>query len=240
MQHLNILSSSKNDKIIASSNLVGVCKLYVDDYFILSRNRQNACSFHSQLNNSNQNIQFEIEHVSDNNQLNLLEIKVTVHDEDNVSFEPYKKAAKRDVFLNFNSALPMMTKINIVKNERNRILTRCSNPTMRIEHNEQFNNLLLRNGYPRNYINRTYSTQDARHRRQQGYQENMITQQKVFHVKMPFINDRVDRGLRKISKSEGISVRFYHDNPSLRSILQMEGEKERKTCNDSGCPVSHT
>jgi hypothetical protein len=57
---------------------------------------------------------------------------------------------------------------------------------------------------------------------------------------MPFINDRIDRGLKKIFKSEGITVRFYHENPSLRNILRKKGESENKTCRESGCPVSHT
>jgi hypothetical protein len=183
------------------------------------------------MNNANSNIQFEIEHASENNQLNLLDIKVTVHSEGNVSFEPYKKPAKRDVFLNFNSALPMISKVNIVKNERDRILTRCSNPTVSREHNQRFNSLLLNNGYTMSYINQTYPTQHQRHRNQQG---NQVSQH-VFYVKMPFINNR-----EKIFKSEGITVRFYHDNPSLKNILRKEGENESKTCRESACSVSHT
>jgi hypothetical protein len=74
----------------------------------------------SELNNQHPQIQFEIEHTSgeSHNQLCLLDFEVTVDENEGVMrFQHYKKSAK-NIFLHFKSTLPLLSKINIARNER--------------------------------------------------------------------------------------------------------------------------
>ena len=51
---------------------------------------------------------------------------LSVITKDSVAFDFYKKAAKKTLFINFNSNIPSPTKLAIIRNERKRINKRCS------------------------------------------------------------------------------------------------------------------
>ena len=76
----------------------------------------------------------------------------------------------------------------------------------------RFDSLLRSNGYSEEFIHKTYNTNRSIPRNTQSIE--------WFYLKIPFVNDRINWGLRSIFRSEGIPVRFYHQNKSLRNILK--------------------
>jgi hypothetical protein len=121
--------------------------------------------------------------------------------------------------LNSHSQGPTMFQKTLIGNKfsrsefsRHRITSRCSTNDNILLNNQKFDSLLRINGYPSNFINRTYSTEHNR------IDNNQPTE--WFYVKIPFINDRINGGLLSIFKQEKLPVRFYHANASLRNLLK--------------------
>ena len=65
-----------------------------------------------------------------------------------IKFEHYKKSTRKDVFVNFTSALPTVAKWNIIRNERDHIFKICSDMEITQKHLHEFNRLLISNDYP--------------------------------------------------------------------------------------------
>jgi hypothetical protein len=150
---------------LTSNTLVGFYSRYVDDTLILTRNKESADAFHQHINILHPAIKFEIEYPEEDNSLSLLDFKLTIKRDNTLQFEHYKKIAKKELFVNFNSALPLEMKLNIIKNERERIKRKCSERESRIKHDMAFNKLLSGNQYPQEVIRQTYNSH--RQRRQQ-------------------------------------------------------------------------
>jgi hypothetical protein len=106
-------------------------------------------------------IKFEIEHPIDEYSLSLLDLTVTVKPNESLKFEHFKKPAKKNIFINYKSALPEPMKINIIRNERKRISERCSSNQSIRTHNIKFDNLLSSNGYPTHIIDKSYHPQQT-------------------------------------------------------------------------------
>jgi hypothetical protein len=143
----------------------------------------------------------------DGKRLSLLDMTIIMRQHQPPTFEHYKKAAKKDVFVHYNSALPEAMKMNIIRNERSRISERCTTTTTRVRHNKQFDNLLVSNGYPKSFIDKSYKCK----------RQSIGSPQNEFRI--PFVGDEFSRKLKSIFHAEGLKVRFYHSNKSLRSLL---------------------
>ena len=70
--------------------------------------------------------QCETKHPLENSTLALLDMKVKINTNSSPQFEFYKKGAKKDLIINYKSGLPVNLKLNVIRNERNRINQRCS------------------------------------------------------------------------------------------------------------------
>ena len=133
---------------------------YVDDVYQQTKDEDCANKFHQDINKLHPKIKFELEkpkQTEDGYSLSLLDFTVNVKTNGQCSFDFYKKQPKKPLFIHYRSDLPMHTKINIIKNERNRINLKCTSPTKRNSHQEEFDNILRLNGYPEHSINKTYN-----------------------------------------------------------------------------------
>ena len=98
-------------RVLNVSRSISTYCRYVDDIFMLTTNKDSATNIHTQMNSLHPAIEFEIEHPTTNNTLSLLDIEVKINVQDgSICMEHFKKKAKKDVFLNFNTALPASTK----------------------------------------------------------------------------------------------------------------------------------
>jgi hypothetical protein len=178
------------------------------------------------MNAQHPSISFEIEHPRDNSQLSLLDLNVTISPNDTPHFKYYQKEAKKGVFLHYKSALPSVHKKNIIYNERQRRLSRCTSTEDKIDNQHKFDALLRQNGYPHHFIDETYTLP---HRRINDRNTEW------FYMKVPFISERINRGLLSIFKAEKMPIRFYHTNVSLRNFLK----KENVPLNRCTCPFNN-
>jgi hypothetical protein len=82
-----------------------------------------------------------------------------------------------------------------------------------------FNKLLSGNQYPQEVIRQTYNSH--RQRRQQTN-----TNESPLYLKVPFINDEVNRRLHRVFRRHGIRARFHYSNQSLRQILLISADRD--------------
>ena len=104
------------------------------------------------------NLKFEIEKLETTPSglsLSLLDFKVTISKDGNSSFEFYEKPDKKPLFVHHQSAIPIKSKLNFIRNERKRIEDRCSTHISATLHLNTFNDILRLNGYPENSIEET-------------------------------------------------------------------------------------
>lgn len=120
----------------------------VDDVFVLVRNCDEAEHVKLIFNEVDPHIQFDIERPNSNNTLKLLDISIHITSDGQHQKEFYKKLAKKPIFVNFKSAVPMRSKMHYIRNERNRIRSRCSDNNINEETPNQFRFFITPNGYP--------------------------------------------------------------------------------------------
>ena len=102
------------------------------------------------FNAIHQSVQFEMEEGKEGT-LNILDLSITVHNE-RLKIEFYRKQARTDMFINAKSALPTTQKIQIIKNERQRIIKRCESFTEAEKHLNTMDERLLKNGFNESLI----------------------------------------------------------------------------------------
>ena len=122
-------------------------------------------------------------------------------------------------------------KENVVRNEIARISQRYT-PTTLPQNVEAFRNVLRCNGFPEAWIalntNSRQSATSARGgRRGDGEQ--------YFHLRLPFLSDRVQNRVRRILRKSNLPVRIVNAPRSLRSALTKPNNSK---CTLVNCPVS--
>ena len=114
-------------QVVTNFHQLGLYKRYADNVLLLTTDREAANQFFELMNKADENIKFEIEHPKSNNSLSLLDFTLNINSRSGqVKFCFYKKASKKNTFPHANSALPLQTKHNIIRNEANRIEERCT------------------------------------------------------------------------------------------------------------------
>ena len=89
------------------------------------------------LNQADSRIKFEMEYPKYDGSIALLDFKVSLAG-NSPHFEFYQKNAGSDVFVNYKSALPLAQKISIIRNEKDRIVQRCTSPQDAHSHLDEF------------------------------------------------------------------------------------------------------
>jgi hypothetical protein len=216
---------------LLSFTRLGFYARYVDDILALVEDRTAAMELLDIMNNQHANIKFELEHPDGSNSLGLLDFRITIDGNGELMFDFYKKKAKRDVFVHANSALPCAAKMNIIKNETQRISERCCNDENKEMHLEAFENKLRRNGYSQNFIEKCKVPKRRRNRPPEANGKPPL------YFNMPFIADGLNLKIKRIFQQEGLNVRVYSKNKSLRQLLATK-RTDNETCSMNQCPVA--
>jgi len=197
----------------------------VDDCCLLTTDRTEAEKVLRIMNQQHQEILFDLELPNDG-VLNLLDFSVKVTD-GKATFNFYRKAAKKPLFLNYSSALPTTTKRTVVRNEVNRICARSSSQADRDSNIQRFKNVLKLNEYPDDFINR--ATTKPSNRRQRHRDTHF------FYLRLPFLSDYLNSKVAHIFRKYNLPVRTYHRSHKLRYALK---RRSRKNCTLPNCPIS--
>jgi hypothetical protein len=126
---------------------------------IITTSRDEALNILEVFNQHDRYVKFELEQPSEG-KLSLLDFTISINN-DRISFSPYKKQARSDIFMSGNTALPTSMKRNVILNEWHRIKNRCETvQEMKIER-KKFIDLLKMNNHinipPHHILNRSYT-----------------------------------------------------------------------------------
>jgi hypothetical protein len=158
--------------------------------------------------------------------LSLLDFNVTIGTDGEASFEFYKKTARSSIFMNGETALPTTTKQNVIQNEKRRIVERCTSTEKATEHLKKFHEILKMNDHNINNMGLR-----PKERRQRSREINNNTH----FLRLPFINDRIHYGIRRIFKQLQLDVIPIYRNTNLRCLLN---KKTHAVCNLQRCPIN--
>ena len=204
---LAILFMDRLETIALSSHLsISPYKRYVDDIYLQTTCEDMADQFHSTMNNLHPKLKFEIEKpeiTPSGHSLSLLDFKVTISKDGKSSFEFYKKTAKKPIFVHHQSAIPIKSKINFIRNERKRIEDKCSTKTIARKHQNTFDDVLRLNGYPESIIDKTKHSQNHR-------ENPRPLNTEWSYMKIPYISERLNYRITSIFRKEDIPVRVAH------------------------------
>jgi hypothetical protein len=218
-------------KALLSFTKLGFYARYVDDILALVEDRTAAVELLDTMNSQHTSIKFELEHPDNTNSLGLLDFRITIDGNGELMFDFYKKKAKRDVFVNANSAIPYAAKVNIIKNEMQRISERCYDDESKEMHHKAFEGKLKKNGYTQNFIEKCRIPKRRRNRPPESNSRPPL------YFNMPFINDGLNLRIKRIFQQEGLNVRVYSKNKSLRQLLAAK-QTCNETCSLNQCPVT--
>ena len=137
------------------------------------------------------------------------------------------KKKKKALFSHYASALPRNSKINFLRNERQRIQVFNTDDIA-----ETRPRLLHTNGYPENVILKTKRPRRRRHQPQQQH-----SSKDWLYFEILFISDRLDRKITKIFRKENIDARITHRVYTLRNALSTR--RNEPQCKRTNCPVAH-
>ena len=159
--------------------------------------------------------------------LSLLDFSVKITEDGRASFNFYKKAAKKPLFINYTSALPTTIKRAVVRNEVNRICARSSSQADRDSNLRRFRNVLELNDYPNEFINNvTTNTSRRRHKNRDSH---------FFYLRLPFLSDYFNSKIMHIFKKYNLPVRTYHRSRKLRNALK---RPSKRNCSLPNCPIT--
>lgn len=205
-----------------------IFRRYVDDCFFLAKDRNEALRVLEVFNSQHENIKFEIEFPNDDNKtLSLLDFTVTMETNNGPIFQFYKKNAKKDLFVNYRSHLPLTSKLNFVKNERSRIKQRCTTENTFQLHNKAFDRVLHQNDYPAEIIHKSKFPKKKSTRKGEN--------KPIFYLKMNYISDQVSKQIKREFAKEGINIRVAHKTFSIRNFLSKK--KKTPACTLVRCPL---
>nr|CAH8822876.1 unnamed protein product [Trichobilharzia regenti] len=125
---------------------------YVDDTFIVCKNKSHASHLLRLFNGAHANIDFTMEHESDG-KFHFLDIAMERLEDGSLQKSIYRKPTWKGQYLHFNSFCPHSFKRGLVKTLYYRARRICS--TEKLEEEFEFlENILKRNGYPQRFINK--------------------------------------------------------------------------------------
>ena len=219
--------------VLNSCRNIGLYRRYVDDVLLITTTKEEAEGIFKKFNEHTPEIQFEIEHPEEKDgirSLALLDFELRLGEDSKASFSFYKKAAKRDIFPHFSSAMPLTTKNASILNEVKRISERCTDEQDRAAKLSDFQKVLNNRGYPKDTVDRA--------RRRGRHRDRKPRESQVF-FQMPFFNDATQWKLRKIFKEAELPVTLYNKSTTLRATLRAKLQRDSKSskCDLDDCPM---
>ena len=172
--------------------------------------------FVNHLSCQHSDIEFTVQHSRPDvtSSVPYLDLSISVTD-CRLEWELFVKESHSGVHLSYCSGLPMDVKMAVARNQFRRANINSSNERMRGRSEEKIEKLLLVNGYPAEMVRR------ARKPRQESNTKKRSEKSAVCPtVKLPYVNDRLCRDVRRIVKSYSKGVRLvFTSGSSLKEML---------------------
>ena len=182
---------------------------YVDDTFVVIRNKDQAEKILDFLNSQHATIKFTMEKEI-NKSINFLDVKIRIENDNSISTSTYHKPTFTGVMLNWNSLTSMKYKKGLISCLLDRSSKICSSEAQRIVEMEEIKSLL---------INKNVSPQkiDKEFERFEKYKQLNVNkvpnpEEKIKYLSLPFINDKSEIIGRKMQQT----VKDYFPNIILR------------------------
>ena len=180
------------------------------------------------MNSLHSNIKFTIEHPTDNNSLSLLDFSIRL--ENGIAcYNYFQKSAKRLLFVNYHSAIPIEQKLNIAKNELQRRLVRCSNIEDKQKCRDDLYKILKLNDYPDHFLQTHLPRIPGRTNKPKNQ----------FYFQIPFISDSVNNQLKRIFRGVNLPVRISHRSFTLRMALNQRHRHDNIKCDLRSCQLNN-
>ena len=126
---------------------------YVDDIFVIFKNKKQAKEFHKYFNQQHKSIQFTLEEGKDDT-FNFLDITIKLIN-GKFLLSTYRKPTFTGLGLSYSSFIPKIYKLNSISTLLNRAYINCSNWVYFHKEIENLINYFTQNRYPMKIINRT-------------------------------------------------------------------------------------
>ena len=206
---------------------------YIDDCLIIVKNHQEADMCLNVFNSINDNIKFEIEYPDNERSINMLDFNLQIINNRSI-FKFYQKSAKKDIFVNYNTALPKRTIDAIVINENNRRRKKCTHQIDRDQAKEKLYKTLINNGYKTNTLDNL--TSKNKNRRKINKNRRNKAQEDILYLDVPFVSDKINNMIQNEYKKENINIRIINKNKSLRNILNRNNGNQ--ACSLKNCIIN--
>jgi hypothetical protein len=216
------------------SNFVNIpCFRYVDDFLVITNNEQSATQILNAYNSNGGGLKFEMEKPDAHGSIPYLDFSLNVTNGNPViSF--YQKPCKKPLFIHADSAVPKSSFLSMIRNERQRIIHRCTKTDARLKCLNSFNIMLKQRGHQIPNRNLTTKTQ--------------ITDKSSpkFFLNIPFVNDGIDKMVKKSLEPLGVKIIISHKLTRLRNLLKPRkvGTQRNGSCQICGlrsmdCTATH-
>jgi hypothetical protein len=127
----------------------------------------------------------------------------------------------------------MCLKRNFALNEWSRIKRRCNNARDIKASKNNFISKMIMNGYPSNLIKKWIKSS------KNGASHNGRIEQEIFYLSVPFINDGINKLLKKSLSHLGLKIRLSHKSQRLISWLKPNFKKLNNKCSLANCKLNN-
>ena len=226
------MDSLERSVISQLSNNISCYSRYIDDIFLLTNNKETANAIQTEFNNAHPAMKFTLElpntDVDGTKSLNLLDVKLSLAKISNsihLSTEFYKKPQKAAIFVHSKSAISDQSKFSAIRNERQRIKSRCTNETTNKRHQNNFDCTLRTMGYSEDTITKT------KHLTIQQNTRN--SEQKLFYLRLPFTNSKTNNAIRSIIRRSTLPIALAQKSYTIRQFLSTKSKRNNDGNNNS-------
>jgi hypothetical protein len=182
---------------------------YVDDTFVIINNKNQADKILEFLNSCHPTIKFTMEKEV-NNEINFLDVKIKRELNSSITTSTYRKPTFTGVMLNWNSLTSIKYKKGLIGYLLDRSFKICSNNQQKIIEMEELRELLIKNNYPQQVIEKEFEKFEKY--KMLDVDKIPNPNEKIKYLSIPFINDKSEIIGRKIQ----VAVNEHFTNINLR------------------------
>ena len=131
------------------------------------------------------------------------------------------------------SAISDKTKTAVIKNERRRIMSRCTEEEDKVTEMSELEHRLRKMDYNERFIHNTRGVTTN--------EEERVSSDEVFYFKFPFLGDKVNWKIRRFFLKEGLNVRLAQKGTTLRQALNNKTNPNnlKENCKAKRCAMKN-
>ena len=224
----NILMShlEKHGKLSAIINRTLFYKRYVDDTFVLCRNKNDAEQILADLNNVHPNIKFTME-AEANDEISFLDLRLKRLPNVSIKKTIYHRETWSGQYLNFNSYCPIQYKRGLVKTLAYRVRRLCPESVLDSELTK-VKNTLIESGYPARFIDKHFKVDNT-----DSTNKELKAEKKQVFLNLSYKGDNLlmltSRRLRKLVAFTFPAARLMVVHHSKNMLIQSKLDKSSST-----------